>query len=130
MVLKGIVPQSGKRIMQVFGNFCQKRKRFAILTFCRYNYDVKFTWDEVKRQINLKRHGFDFKDGAIVFAGEVVTVEDTRYEYGEERFATLGMFYGRVVMIIHTERGNMIRMISMRKATKYEERTYFEQLSY
>jgi len=41
---------------------------------------VKFTWDEVKRQINLQRHGFDFKDAAIVFAGEVVTIEDNRYD--------------------------------------------------
>ena len=91
---------------------------------------MRFTWDETKRQINLKRHGFDFKDAAIVFSGEIVTVEDNRYDYGEERFATLGLLYSRVVLIIHTEQADTIRMISMRKATKYEERTYFEQLGY
>jgi len=91
---------------------------------------VKFKWAESKRQSNLKKHGFDFKDAASVFTGEVVSVEDTRYDYGEERFATLGTLQGRIVQIIHTEQEDIIRIISMRKATKYEERTYYQQLSY
>lgn len=59
---------------------------------------MRFTWDENKRQSNLKKHGFDFRDAESVFAGEIVTVEDTRYEYREERFATLGSLYGRIVL--------------------------------
>ena len=46
---------------------------------------------------------------------KMITVEDNRYDYGEERFATLGLLYSRVVMIIHTERADTIRIISMRK---------------
>lgn len=71
---------------------------------------MRFTWDENKRQSNLKKHGFDFRDAESVFAGEIVTVEDTRYECGEERFATLGSLYGRIVLIIHTETVDVIRL--------------------
>jgi len=91
---------------------------------------VKFTWDESKRQSNLKKHGFDFKDAASVFAGEVVTVEDTRYNYGEERFATLASLQSRIILIIHTEQDDTIRIISMRKATNHEEQSYYQQLGY
>lgn len=91
---------------------------------------MRFTWDENKRQSNLKKHGFDFRDAESVFAGEIITVEDTRYEYGEERFATLGSLYGCIVLIIHTETVDVIRLISMRKATKYEEQSYYKQLGY
>lgn len=91
---------------------------------------MRFIWDKSKRQSNLKKHGFDFRDAESVFAGEIVTVEDTRYEYGEERFVTLGSLHGRIVLIIHTEMVDVIRLISMRKATKYEEQSYYQQLGY
>lgn len=91
---------------------------------------MKFTWDENKRRSNLRKHGFDFSDAEHVFAGEIVTVEDTRYDYGEERYATLGSLYGRILLIIHTESMDEIRVISMRKATRYEEQSYYEQLRY
>ena len=64
-----------------------------------------------------------------VFDGEIVTVEDERYSYGEQRFVTFGLSQGRVIAIVHVERENCTRIISARKATKYEQRTYFEQLS-
>ena len=52
---------------------------------------MRFEWDEKKRRSNLKRHGFDFIDVGKVFAGEVLTVLDDRYDYGETRFFTLGL---------------------------------------
>lgn len=58
-----------------------------------------------------------------------MTVEDDRFSYQEQRFITFGLLQGRVVAIVHTERENRIRIISARKATKYEQRTYFEQIS-
>lgn len=91
---------------------------------------MTFEWDESKRQSNLQKHGFDFKDAAIVFAGETVTVEDTRSDYGEERFVTLGSLRGRIVLIVHTEQVDRICIISIRKATKYEEQSYYQQLGY
>ncbi len=65
-----------------------------------------------------------------MFDGNVVMVEDDRFNYGEQRFITLGLLRGRVVVIVHTERENdCIRIVSTRRATKYEQQTYFEQLS-
>ncbi|KHD05857.1 hypothetical protein PN36_17825 [Candidatus Thiomargarita nelsonii] len=89
-----------------------------------------FEWDENKRQINLQKHGIDFIGVEEVFDGDTVTLEDKRLYYGEQRFVTLGMKLGRVVAVVYTERGDAIRIISIRKATKYEQRTYFSQISH
>ena len=85
---------------------------------------MKFTWDEAKRQSNLVKHRLDFADASVVFAGITLTFEDDRFDYGEHRFITLGMSRGTVVVIAHTERDENIRIISMRKAIKYEKKLY------
>lgn len=90
---------------------------------------MEFEWDEGKRLTNLHKHGIDFVDVFTVFDGDTVTVKDERYSYGEHRFVTFGLLQGRVVAIVHTERNDLTRIISARKATRYEQRTYFEQLS-
>lgn len=86
-------------------------------------------WDQRKRQANLKKHSFDFADATEVFDGVTFTYEDVRVEYGEQRFVTLGSLRGTVVSIIHTEKGDYIRIISMRKATKRECEIYFQSIS-
>ena len=90
---------------------------------------MEYEWDDAKRLANLRKHGIDFIDVPAVFDGDIVTVEDDRYDYGEQRFVTFGLLQGRVIAIVHTEREDFIRIISVRKATKYEQRTYFEQVS-
>ena len=89
---------------------------------------MRFEWDEEKRRLNILRHGIDFRDAEGVFAGQTVTVEDTRHAYGERRLITFGLLHGRPVAIVHTERHDAIRIISMRKASKHEERSYFAQV--
>jgi uncharacterized protein len=89
---------------------------------------MEFEWDESKRVSNLRKHGIDFADVPIVFNGSTVTVEDERFDYGEERFITFGLLQGQVVVVIHTESEDLIRVISARKATKHEQQTYFEQI--
>ena len=81
-----------------------------------------FTWDEKKRKLNLAKHGIDFRDAAKVFDGPLVTVEDTREDYGEARYVALGLLEGIVVSMVYTERGSAIRLISIRKALKHETR--------
>jgi uncharacterized DUF497 family protein len=90
---------------------------------------MRFTWDENKRQSNLYKHGFDFIDVAQVFEGATFTFEDNRYAYGEQRFITLGLLLGRVVVIAHTEARDEIRVISMREGTKREQIIFFQNLS-
>jgi uncharacterized protein len=88
-----------------------------------------FTWDARKRLENLRKHGFDFADAHLVFQGLTATEEDSRAAYGERRFVTVGMLNGRNVVVIHTQRSDGIRIISMRKATRNEAQTYFESLA-
>ena len=87
-----------------------------------------FEWDEEKKQTNFSDHGLSFEDAETVFSGEYVTFEDTRYDYGEPRFVTLGRLEGRTVVIAHTPRGENTRIISMRKANSREQKTYKERL--
>ena len=89
---------------------------------------MRFEWDEAKRQLNLRRHGINFVDAVEVFQVETVTVIDDRYEYGEMRFLTLGLVNGMVVAVSHTENGDVIRIISARKAQKDEEIRYFKEI--
>ena len=60
-----------------------------------------------------------------VFDGVTYTFEDDRFDYGEQRFVTLGLLDGVVVSIVHTESPRLIRIISFRKATKREQAIYF-----
>ena len=90
---------------------------------------MRFEWDEAKRQSNLLKHGFDFVGVEEVFEGVTVTMLDDRFEYEEQRFITLGLLRGRVVVIVHTETPEVIRIISVRKATKNEESSYFQEIA-
>jgi uncharacterized protein len=89
---------------------------------------MDFEWDEEKCLINMRKHGVDFVDVPSVFDTDVVTVEDDRYNYGEQRFVTFGLLNGREIAVVHTDDGNLIRIISARRATKHERRNYFEQV--
>jgi uncharacterized DUF497 family protein len=87
---------------------------------------MRFTWDEEKRKRNLQKHGIDFRDAAAVFSGPTFTIEDDRFDYQEERFITLGLLRGIVAVIAHTEQSDTIHVISMRKATRHEQKLYFQ----
>lgn len=89
---------------------------------------MQFEWDEAKRRKNIIKHGIDFHGCSRVFDGSTATFEDRRIEYGEQRFKTLGFWYDSVVSIIHTETAETIRIISIRKATLYEQKIYFSTL--
>jgi uncharacterized protein len=87
---------------------------------------MKFEWDEFKRVLNLRKHGVDFTDVKSMFAQTIVTALDERYDDGEEHLS-LGLVNGLVLVVAHTETDEVIPIISARKATKYEERSYFSE---
>ncbi len=91
---------------------------------------MKFEWDEAKRRANIRKHGMDFQGIEEVFESDIASVEDTRFKYSETRYLTFGMWQGRVVVIAHTESEDVIRIISVRKANKYEEKQYLEAIGY
>jgi uncharacterized DUF497 family protein len=86
----------------------------------------EFEWDEEKRQSNLKKHGIDFVRACQIFEGYTVEFEDSRYNYGEERFMAIGETGGQVLTVVYTLRGEVIRLISARKAKKNEREIYYE----
>jgi uncharacterized DUF497 family protein len=91
---------------------------------------VRLEWSEAKRVSNIKKHGIDFADLGALFEDYTLTMEDDRFNYEEQRFVTMGLLEGRVVLVAHTEDkgGGRVRIISARKAAKYEEEAYFSSL--
>lgn len=90
---------------------------------------MRYTHDPKKKAANLKKHGFDFDDAPLVIeSGRIVTFEDRRFEYGEQRFVTLGVLRGEVVAIATAETDEEIRVISMRRAERHEEEIYYRNL--
>jgi uncharacterized DUF497 family protein len=85
------------------------------------------TFDEDKRQANIAKHGIDLAECESIFDWPMVTMEDTRGDYGEQRLQSLGWLGVRVVMLIWTERDDSIRLISCRYGDKHETRHYFEE---
>jgi uncharacterized DUF497 family protein len=92
---------------------------------------MKFEWDESKRCENIAKHGLDFADAAEVFNGPVVERLDARFDYGEERWIAFGLLRNILcVALVYTERSNrIIRIISFRKADKYEREAYYKAIS-
>jgi len=102
-------------------------KSLTRLAFCNDNKRM-ITWDESKRKRNLKDHGIDLAEVACVFDAPMITVEDEREHYGEQRLQSLGWFRNRVVFLVWTERNDSARVISCRYGDKHETRAYFEAL--
>ena len=90
---------------------------------------MRYRYDPEKRIGNLRKHGHDFDDARLVIESEMtVTFEDRRFEYDEQRFITMGMLRGEVVVIATAETEDEIRVISMRKAERHEQEIYFSQV--
>ncbi len=89
---------------------------------------MKFEWDKKKNQLNYEKHGLSFEDAELVLASKTITFEDDREDYGEERFITLGELKSRVIVVVHTQRNFVTRIISMRKANEREKKIYFKRL--
>ncbi|ACK67068.1 protein of unknown function DUF497 [Rippkaea orientalis PCC 8801] len=86
---------------------------------------IEFEWDEQKRFSNLQKHGIDFVRACQIFENYTVDFEDNRYNYDEERFISIGETNGQILTVVYTYRGDVIRLISARKATKYEQTLYY-----
>ena len=81
-----------------------------------------------RQSSNLKAHGIDFARLDCLFDAPMVTVEDERKQYGEQRLQSLAWFHDRVVFLVWTERDNGARLISCRYGDKHETRAYFKSL--
>ena len=86
---------------------------------------MRIEWDANKNRENIRKHGIDFNDVEDIFNHPMLTAPDDREDYGEERWIGIGWIQGLVGVVVYTERiGDVIRIISARKATKHEVRRY------
>jgi uncharacterized protein len=84
-----------------------------------------FEWDDKKDTANIIKHGFSFEDAIRIFADDrrIVAV-DNRIDYGEERLVTTGYINSRLCVVVYTEQGDIIRIISARKANEREKKKH------
>jgi uncharacterized protein len=89
---------------------------------------VHFEWDPEKAGANERKHGVSFGEAATAFGDPLsLTIADPDHSDREDRFVLLGeSFRGRLLVVVHTEREDRIRLISARLATRRERRAYEE----
>lgn len=83
-----------------------------------------FEWDEEKSDATLRERGFDFEYGSRIFEGPLVQVVDRRFDYGEVRIRAIGVVDKDVLTVVYTMRGEAIRIISARRASRKERRAW------
>jgi uncharacterized DUF497 family protein len=89
---------------------------------------LKFEWDTKKARLNLAKHAVSFEEAATVFGDErSVTIPDPAHSLTEERFVTIGASdNGKILVVVATERGDILRLISARPANRRERKQYEE----
>ena len=86
---------------------------------------MDYQWDSEKADLNNKKHGIDFADAVGVFEDEWALTIKQEIVKNEQRFASIGTdFLGRIIIVVYTYRGDDIRFISARSATKSERNVY------
>ncbi len=93
---------------------------------------MRFEWDEWKNEQNIRKHGLDFADAPEIFNAPMLVRLDDRMDYGEDRWLGVGVSHGRGVVVVFTERddGEVIRIISLRRAMKHEREGYEKTLAH
>jgi len=89
---------------------------------------LTFEWDERKARSNLGKHGVSFEEAATIFGDRLsLTIPDPEHSLMEERYITMGKaLTGKLLVVVHTDRGDNIRIISARRASRRERRFYEE----
>jgi uncharacterized protein len=86
------------------------------------------SFDPGKQHLTLQMRGLDMARSAEIFAGSTLTVEDTRLDYDEPRWITVGYLDQRMVVLVWTYRDETTRIISLRKANDREQRNFGSRL--
>ena len=94
----------------------------------QYNIAMKFAWDPEKADLNEHKHGVSFREASTAIRDTLaLTGPDPDHSLGESRFVTFGLSSdGRLLVVSHTDEGDVIRIISARPATRRERRIYEE----
>jgi uncharacterized DUF497 family protein len=85
-----------------------------------------FEWDQAEAAANYKKHGVRFEHAVGAFEDPFALIElDESEEYRQDRFLLTGRAAGGILVVVYTERGERVRIISAREATEYERRNYY-----
>ncbi len=87
---------------------------------------LRFEWNHKKALLNIRKHGITFEEASTIFGDFLsLTIPDPYHSIGEDRFVTIGTSSkGRILVVVHTDRYDVIRIISARKAEKNERNQY------
>ena len=93
--------------------------------------DDAFEWDDAKAESNYRKHGVDFETATEAFADPFATerADPWPIQYGDERFLITGLASAQLLTVAYTMRGDRIRLISARRATRREHDNYYRQNS-
>lgn len=92
---------------------------------------TQFEWDEAKNLENIRKHEIDFADVPAIFEGSMLVELDNRFDYGEERWFGIGFLGNGIAVVVWTERQNdTVRIISARRANRYERKKLEQHLTY
>lgn len=86
------------------------------------------SYDPAKRDATLLERGLDFANAGALFEGRYFTRRDDRFDYGEERFISIGRLAGEIVVVVWTWRDKARHIISMRKTHAREQKRYIQHL--
>ena len=95
-------------------------------------HDNEFEWDDDKHRDNVRKHKVSFYEATTVFSSfPLLTEHDDLHSQDEQRYKTIGYSVkNRLLVVVHTDRGNVIRIISARKANKQERADYEQSIEY
>jgi uncharacterized DUF497 family protein len=87
---------------------------------------LQFEWDSKKAESNERKHGITFEEASTIFGDLLsITIDDPAHSIGEDRFITIGTSAsGKLIIVVHTDHNDIIRIISARRATRNERRQY------
>ena len=89
---------------------------------------LSFEWDQGKARANLSKHGVSFEEATTVFGDPLsLTIPDPAHSQTEDQFIIVGQSHRqRLLVVVHTERGDNVRIISVRRASRRERKNYEE----
>ena len=89
---------------------------------------LTFEWDKRKARSNLDKHGVSFEEAATIFGDRMsLTIPDLEHSLTEQRYITMGKaLTDKLLVVVHTDRGDNIRVISARRASRRERKFYEE----
>ena len=85
---------------------------------------MDFEWDHEKNKANILKNGVDFIDAMLIFETFVLSAVDRRHDYGEQRVRSIGIVDDDCFVVVHTQRGSSVRLISAWKGGTDERKLY------